>query len=75
MSMAQEAYDYTAKTVSGLPMPDDVSPHLAYALQTGPQFCDIKDGKKLRAKHYFKDFADLIIARTWGSLKKGTANK
>jgi hypothetical protein len=68
--MALSAYEYTKQTVIGEPKPDDVSPHLALALLTCEPFLEIKGERKLVAKKWYDNFADLIIARTWTELTK-----
>lgn len=70
LGMAKEAYTFTSKNVvGGKPMPDDVAPHLALALETGETYS--KAAKRYTAKHWYRDFADLIINRTWPELTKG----
>jgi hypothetical protein len=72
LDMAKEAYGYTCSTMVGSPKQDDVSPHLAWALETRSDFIRIKDTKKLRAKYWFRRFADLIIDRCWKELTADT---
>jgi hypothetical protein len=70
LAMAKEAYRYTSSTVvGGKPMPDDVAQHLIVALESGEAYS--KAAGKHIAKHWYRDFADLIINRTWPELSQG----
>lgn len=69
LAMAKEAYEYTKGNVEGVPKRDDVAPHLALALESGETYS--KAAKRYTAKHWYRDFADLIIDETWPELTKG----
>ena len=47
---------------------DDVAKGLVTILEVHEEFGEFRDAKKLRAKYWIKDFADLLIDRTWDSL-------
>jgi hypothetical protein len=70
LKMAQDAYRL-AKTVMADPKSDDVAPHLALMLAAHTGFRKVKSDKRLLQKHWDKDFADLIVAETWGEIIKG----
>jgi len=48
--------------------PDDVAKAFYPVLEVHEGFKDFREGQKLRGKFWIKDFADLIIDRTWGDL-------
>jgi len=68
LDMAQDAYNYTAQTVSNAPRKDDVAPHLGLALEANPEFVDLKTENKAIARYWFRHFADLILDRVWDEL-------
>lgn len=70
--LAEEALDYI-RTHENDPRPDDVAPHLALALETNKVFRQAMSQHKLGAKHWFTDFADLILDRLWSKLVGGGA--
>lgn len=47
---------------------DDVAKALVPILEVHEEFRDYLDTEKLRGKYWIKDFADLIIDRTWDQL-------
>lgn len=47
---------------------DDVAKNLVPILEVHEDFRDYLDSNKLRGKFWIKDFADLIIDRTWDKL-------
>jgi len=49
---------------------DDVSKELVPILEVHEDFGDYLDKRKLRGKFWIKDFADLIIDRTWDDISK-----
>ena len=49
---------------------DDVAKALIPILEVNETLKDALDSKKLRGKFWIKDFADLIIDRTWEELEK-----
>ena len=53
---------------------DDVAKALIPILEVNEILKDALDYKKLRGKFWIKDFADLIIDRTWDELEKGKKN-
>ena len=69
LEMAQEAYNYTVHRLDD-PKRDDVSPHLALALETQPAFRSLRASKRLSGRRWSRDFADLVIERTWQQLTK-----
>ncbi len=71
LEMAKQAYEYAKLTVGGTPKVDDVAPHLALALEVSDPFLLLNSQKGTRGKYWFRDFADLIIDRTWSHLIGG----
>jgi len=55
----------------GEPRPDDVAPHLALALETHDLFREALSRRRLSARHWFRDFADLILDKLWSQLVGG----
>jgi hypothetical protein len=53
---------------------DDVAKGLIPVLEVNETLKDKLNESKLRGKFWFKDFADLIIDRTWDDLEKVKAN-
>ncbi len=53
--------------------PDDVAKGLVPILEVHEQFKEFLDQHKLRGKFWIKDFADLMIDRTWDKLDGGQA--
>ena len=49
---------------------DDVAKELVPILEVHEDFKDYLDEHKLRGKYWIKDFADLIIDRTWDNISK-----
>jgi len=49
--------------------PDDVAKALVPILEVHEAFGDYREEEKLRGKFWIKDFADLIIDRTWADLQ------
>jgi hypothetical protein len=49
---------------------DDVAKELVPILEVHAQFRDYLDEHKLRGKFWIRDFADLIIDRTWDEISK-----
>jgi hypothetical protein len=47
---------------------DDVAKALIPILEVHEQFKDYRNTEKLRGKFWIKDFADLLIDRTWDQL-------
>lgn len=47
---------------------DDVAKGLITILEVHEEFKEFRDLKKLRAKYWIKDFADLLIDKTWDHL-------
>ena len=74
LSMAKEAYEYTAKTVVGAPKHDDVAPHLELALEARDEFLKLKTDKGARPKYWNRRFADLIVNRLWTEISSGGTN-
>lgn len=50
---------------------DDVAKALIPILEVHEGFKDFRSAEKLRGKFWVKDFADLLIDRTWDDLEKG----
>ncbi len=48
--------------------PDDVAKSLVPILEVHEDFKQYREDHKLRGKFWIKDFADLIIDRTWAAL-------
>ena len=62
------AYDYVHAT--GLPLrKDDVATSLVAALVTNEDLRACLAGKRLRQKHWYLRFADLILDRLWKELE------
>jgi hypothetical protein len=53
---------------------DDVAKALIPILEVNETLKDALNDKKLRGKFWIRDFADLIIDRTWDELEKGKAD-
>lgn len=51
---------------------DDVAKELVPILEVHEDFRDFLDENKLRGKFWIRDFADLIIDRTWDDISKAT---
>ena len=51
---------------------DDVAKALIPILEVNEVLKDTLNGNKLRGKFWIKDFADLIIDRTWDNLEEAT---
>jgi hypothetical protein len=49
---------------------DDVAKALVPILEVHEEFKDFRNEKKLRGKFWIKDFADLLIDRTWEQLEE-----
>tara|TARA_R110000796_G_scaffold123164_3_gene237462 strand:- start:945 stop:1274 length:330 start_codon:yes stop_codon:yes gene_type:complete len=49
---------------------DDVAKALVPVLEVHEEFKDFRNGEKLRAKYWIKDFADLLIDRIWDKIKE-----
>lgn len=47
---------------------DDVAKALIPILEVHEEFKDFRNAEKLRGKYWIKDFADLLIDRTWDNL-------
>lgn len=47
---------------------DDVAKALHPILEVHEDFKDYRNREKLRAKYWIKDFADLLVDRTWDQL-------
>lgn len=69
LGMARNAYAYT-KTEIADPKKDDVAPHLALALEGRDEFLTLRAEQKIRARGWFRDFADYIIEKTWDEAKQ-----
>lgn len=69
LTMAGDAYAYTAKTVPRNPRRDDVAPHVALALESNDDFLRIRSDKGINAKYWLRHFADLIVDRLWDELE------
>lgn len=50
---------------------DDVAKALVPILEVHEGFKDYRNAQKLRGKFWIKDFADLLIDRTWDELEGG----
>lgn len=68
--IAQETHTFIAGNFPGDSRirRDDVSKALVPILEVHEEFRDTLDDKKLRQKFWIKDFADLIIDRTWNHI-------
>jgi hypothetical protein len=53
---------------------DDVAKALIPILEVNETLKDALNENKLRGKFWIRDFADLIIDRTWGELEKAKAH-
>jgi hypothetical protein len=64
---AATAYAYTRETwpEGANVRPDDVSKPLKATLEVSSLLRNALDARKLTAKYYIDDFADLIVERTW----------
>lgn len=49
---------------------DDVSKALVPILEVHEAFKEFRDEKKLRAKYWIRDFADLLVDRAWSTLEE-----
>lgn len=65
LTMVQDAYAYTVKTVPGDPRRDDVAPHVALALESNDDFLRIRSERGTKPHYWFRHFADLIVDRLW----------
>lgn len=71
-ALATRAYSYTYDNVhpTGLPLrPDDVAANLVTALVINDDLREYLAVKKLRQKHWYQRFADLILDRLWKELE------
>jgi hypothetical protein len=50
---------------------DDVAKALISVLEVHEEFKDYRSEKTLRAKYWIRDFADLLVDRTWDNLDNG----
>lgn len=69
---ARVALDYARSyvTPTHLPLrPDDVAASLVIALNTSEELREYLAGKRLAQKHWYVDFADLIVDRVWEELQ------
>ena len=53
---------------------DDVAKALIPILEVHEGFQDFRNGKKLRPKYWIRDYADLLIDRTWDALVEEDGN-
>ncbi|MDN2579062.1 hypothetical protein [Aquibium sp. ELW1220] len=53
---------------------DDIAKALSPILEVHEGFRDFRNSEKLRGKFWIKDFADLLIDRTWDQLDEENAN-
>lgn len=60
--LANEALEYVKKRILN-PRADDVAPHLSLCLEANPDFVQVMSDLGLSAKHWYRDFADLILDR------------
>jgi homoserine acetyltransferase len=68
---AQDAYDYTKKVFDGQTVrKDDIAKALLAAVEIDVTFHAALDKAKLTQKYWVGYYTDLVIERTWDSLKK-----
>lgn len=73
-ALAQDAYDYTAKTLqpAGLPVrQDDVAGHLSAALEVDKTLTDYRDANKCAAAYWVSYFTNLVLDRLWSEISNG----
>jgi hypothetical protein len=73
-SLAQDAFDFTAKILepTGLPVrPDDVAGHLSAALEVDKPLTDYRDGHKCTAAYWVQYFTNLVLNRLWNEISNG----
>jgi hypothetical protein len=73
-SLAQDAFDFTAKILqpTGLPVrPDDVAGHLSAALEVDKRLTDYRDGNKCAAAYWVQYFTNLVLNRLWSEISNG----
>jgi hypothetical protein len=71
-ALAARAYSFAYDNVhaTGLPLRrDDVAANLVTALEINEDLRECLASKKLRQKHWYQRFADLILDRLWEELK------
>jgi hypothetical protein len=69
---ATEAFAYAFGYVARIDLPlrrDDVAKILVPALETNDTLREFLSDKKIREKHWYRDFADLILDRLWEELE------
>lgn len=71
VAVVQAAKDYVAGNfpAGSQIRRDDVAKGLIPILEVHTDFKQFRDDEKLRGKFWIKDFADLIIDRTWANLR------
>jgi hypothetical protein len=72
--LAARAYEFAYDSVhaTGLPLRrDDVAANLVTALEINADLREYLAQKKLRQKHWYQRFADLILDRLWKDLEDG----
>lgn len=69
-ALAQETKDFVVSNfpTGALIRRDDVAKALIPVLEVHEGYKDFRNDAKLRAKYWIKDFADLLIDRTWDHL-------
>jgi hypothetical protein len=73
-TLAQDAYDYTAKILkpTGLPVrPDDVAGHLKAALEIDQGLTDARDRNRATQNYFVQYFTNLVIERLWSKISNG----
>ncbi len=68
VQLGRQAYAF-AREIYADPYRDDVSQHLALALEVNADFVDFKTAHGARAKYWFQYFADLIVEFAWAEIQ------
>jgi hypothetical protein len=75
--LAQDAYDYTARTLESTgmrPRQDDVSEHLRAALEVDDPLTNYRDGNRCAAAYWVQYFTNLVLDRLWGNIKESVGH-